>query len=206
MAMRNDKRQQIMKAAERLFANRRFHELTLDMVAEAAKVGKGTIYRYFRDKDDLFYQTATSGFENMCRLLEADTAKQGDFRSRLLDACIKVTDFFAHHRQLFRIMQDEEGRIIWSNSKLRERWMAEREKLVAAVAGILKEGAEGGHIRTDVPADVLAVYLLGMLRTRSFDLPAVSPDSMRLEILLDVFTTGASASVFTGDNDKGMNL
>jgi len=200
--MRSDKRQQIMKAAERLFANRRFHELTLDMVAEAAKVGKGTIYRYFKDKDDLFYQTATSGFEDLHALLRADVPSDWDFRDRLLDACVKITDFFARHRQLFRIMQDEEGRLIWGTSKLRERWMAEREKLVAAVAGILRRGAADGWIRKDIPSDVLAVYLLGMLRTRGFDLADAPSEDRRLEVLLDVFTAGASQPASARNHKK----
>ena len=38
------KERRIMEAAERLFTSRRFHEITLEEVAQAAKVGKGTIY------------------------------------------------------------------------------------------------------------------------------------------------------------------
>ncbi|NJL30924.1 MAG: TetR/AcrR family transcriptional regulator, partial [Phycisphaerales bacterium] len=32
---------------------------------QAAGVGKGTIYRYFKDKDDLFFSTAAQGFEDL---------------------------------------------------------------------------------------------------------------------------------------------
>ena len=39
-----DKRAQILDAAEKLFKNKRYHEMTLDLVAKEAKVGKGTIY------------------------------------------------------------------------------------------------------------------------------------------------------------------
>ena len=67
---RQSKRDQIMKAAEHLFTNRRFHEITLDQVARAAGVGKGTIYLHFADKDDLFFQVATSGFTQLCEIIE----------------------------------------------------------------------------------------------------------------------------------------
>ena len=56
----SDKRQQIMQAAERLFLGKRFHEVTTDEVAREAHVGKGTIYRHFKTKDELFFETATT--------------------------------------------------------------------------------------------------------------------------------------------------
>jgi len=51
---------------EKLFTSRRFHKITVDDVAQAAQVGKGTIYRYFQNKDDLFSQTAPALFSGAC--------------------------------------------------------------------------------------------------------------------------------------------
>ncbi len=69
-----DKRQQIMLAAERLFLGRPFHEVTTDQVAHEAHVGKGTIYRYFKSKDDLFFETAHRGFDELCELLHREVS------------------------------------------------------------------------------------------------------------------------------------
>ena len=74
-----DKRIAIMRAAERLFHNRRFHEVTLEEVAEAAQVGKGTIYRYFADKDDLFFQVAFTRRGTTVRII---SARRGNKRER----------------------------------------------------------------------------------------------------------------------------
>ena len=51
---KENKRELILNALEELLPGRRFHEITLDEVAKAAQVGKGTIYLYFQDKDALF--------------------------------------------------------------------------------------------------------------------------------------------------------
>ena len=56
MAAAKDKRQAILKALEKVLQKRQFDEVTVDMVAETAGVGKGTVYRYFEDKQDLFLQ------------------------------------------------------------------------------------------------------------------------------------------------------
>jgi len=42
--MNPDKKQRIMQAAEQLFRNRRFHEITLDEIAREPDVGKGTVF------------------------------------------------------------------------------------------------------------------------------------------------------------------
>ena len=187
----NDKRQEIMGAAERLFSDRRFHEVTLDEIAQTAKVGKGTIYRFFSSKDDLFFQTATSGFDDLCQVIEKNVRPQVDFAGQLLAACEEITQFFYRRRQMFRMMQMEEGRVIWSQGSLWNLWMSRREKLLKALARILERGAAENKIRRDVPATVLADFLLGMLRTRARYLVEVEESIKRPEMLLNIFLFGA---------------
>jgi TetR/AcrR family transcriptional regulator, fatty acid metabolism regulator protein len=174
-----DKRQRIMQAAEKLFASRRFHEITTDDVAHEAKVGKGTIYRYFRDKDDLFFETANSGFDELCDLLRDHVSKKDGFAQQLLQACVQISQFFQRRRELFEMMQTEDGRMSFCAAPLRDRWLEKRKRLVDVLSSILSGGVREGVIRPDVPADVLANFLLGMLRTRARDLRDY-PESVRL--------------------------
>ena len=50
-----DKELAILEAASRVFAQRPFHEVLIDDIAADAGIGKGTIYRYFETKDDLYF-------------------------------------------------------------------------------------------------------------------------------------------------------
>jgi AcrR family transcriptional regulator len=188
---RRDRRREIMRAAERLFTSRRYHEITTDDIAQAAKAGKGTIYRYFEDKEDLFFQTATSGFDELCDLLREKVPGDAPFGKQLRRACAEVARFFEQRRELFRMMQAEDGRMRWCGKSLRERWLARRTTLVAAVGQILRAGIREGEVRSDVPTEVLANLLLGMLRTRARDL-AHLPEAMRRdEVIVDLFCHGA---------------
>lgn len=191
MASSGSKRaEQIMRAAEALFENRRFHEITLDEVAALAHVGKGTIYRYFENKDDLFFQTATSGFDDLCNRIEQGMPDDPSFEARLLAACTQVTAFFRERRRLFRLMDAEQGRVEPGQPELSELWQRKRQRMVAAVATILDQGRECGRVRQDLPSDVMATYLLGMLRTRARDLTHAPEQHQRLEVVLDVFLNG----------------
>ena len=62
---KENKRILILEALEKLLPGRRFHEITLDEVAKAAGVGKGTIYLYFKDKDALFAELVCYQLEKL---------------------------------------------------------------------------------------------------------------------------------------------
>ncbi len=190
---KSDKRRQIIKAAESFFTSRRLHEITLDEVAQQAGVGKGTIYRYFKNKEDLFLQTVTSGLDELCDLLKKRVPDEAPFDEQLLSACVAISGFFATRKQLFRLMQAEEERMQWCRGRARESWSEHRERLLAALAEIVALGAREGHLRSDVGPEVLAVFLLGMLRTRARSLDEAPEAIKRHELLLDLFMRGACA-------------
>jgi AcrR family transcriptional regulator len=195
MTAGNDKRKHMMRVVEKLASDRRFHEITLDEIAEAAKVGKGTIYHYFKDKDDLFFQVATNGFDELCELLKQKVGNDSVFSERLSSACKEISRFFDGRRQLLQIMQSQAGRVCWHGGRIRQQWLGKRKMLINAVAEIISAGIKQGAIRTDVPAEVLASFLLGILRTRARDLYGTSESERSYKLLVDLFLNGASVTV-----------
>ena len=189
--MKRDKPAQIMKTAERLFTSRRFHEITMAEIAEKAGVGKGTIYRYFKNKEDLFLEVALAGFDSLCDVVRTSASEQDNFEAQLLKVCIKITRFFRDRRQLFHMMQSEERRMLWRKGKMRELLMERRRRLVTGVAGVLQHGKEQGMIRSDIPLEVLAALLLSMLRTRAHEMKSYPEILRRHEVIVDFFCHGA---------------
>ena len=189
--MSADKKQRIMQAAERMFKARQLHEITLDEVAREADVGKGTIYLYFTDKQDLFFQTAVAGFEEMCAMLRGNVNGQAPFRDELLTVCLKISEFFRHRRPLFRMIMAEGERAMGRGGSLRQRWLKRRKTMTQTVAAIVARGAAAGEVRRDIPAEVMTEYLLGMLRTRVTELED-TPESWRTHAaLVDLFVNGS---------------
>ena len=79
-----DKKSKILQAATKLFSNLNFHDITLDQIAGEAEVGKGTIYNYFKNKNELFCQCILHDFE----IFEAKSLKiiesESKFEQKLL--------------------------------------------------------------------------------------------------------------------------
>ena len=190
--MTSDKKQRIMQAAERLFRTHRVDEITLDEVALKADVGKGTIYLYFSDKEDLIFQAAVAGFDEMCQLIRRNAAGGGAFRERLLRTCEDIVAYFQARRPLFRIILSECERATESGKGgLRQRWRKRRKPMREAVAEIIAQGMASGEVRADMPADIVAEYLLGMLRTRSWELEDWPEAQRSHTTAVDLFLTGA---------------
>ena len=185
-----DKKQRIMVATERLFKTRQFHEITLDEVAKQAEVGKGTLYLYFADKNDLFFQTAVAGFDDMCKLLRRDCVTGGSVQEELQQACETISAFFQNRRPLFRMMLAEGERALGKGGGLRQRWNQHRKKMTQAVAEIIARGVQRRQLRDDIEPKVLAEYFLGMLRTRSNELQELPAWPGSRQALVDLFVNG----------------
>lgn len=183
-----------MQAAELLLHTRRVDEVTLDEIARQADVGKGTIYLYFADKEDLIFQAAMAGFEEMCACLRSDAAQPGALRERLLQLCGTITSFFEARRALFRIILSEGQRAVeQGGSGLWQRWRDRRKAMTEAVQILLDQGRTAGEIRADMSAEILAEYLLGMLRTRAWEFEDRPEEESSLASLVELFLKGSAS-------------
>src|SRR5919201_2936424 len=87
---RNDKRARILDAAVKVFAERGYFSSTVAEIARAAGVADGTIYLYFKSKDDLLLRLFE---EKMTQLLAAAKAALGEER----DAPSRLKRFIQLH-------------------------------------------------------------------------------------------------------------
>lgn len=74
----DNKRQQILEATEKLIVTQGLHALSMQQVAKEAGVAAGTIYRYFKDKDDLIIQLRNASLETFAKEMLAGFDKGTD--------------------------------------------------------------------------------------------------------------------------------
>ncbi len=162
--MNLEKRRTIIVAAEALFSRCRFHEITMEAVAREAGVGKGTLYRYFADKEALYFEVALAGHEALCQRVEAEASRAGCFREKLTRVSAALAVFFRRRHRAWSLMQVEERRQLMGQGRLREAWCQRQARLRQALVGVFEDGLAAGEVRSDVPLAFLAGALLGLLR------------------------------------------
>jgi AcrR family transcriptional regulator len=139
------KRDSILEAALTEFSARGFAAARLDDVARRAGVAKGTIYLYFRDKDDLFQELVRSALTPVIGSIEA--LHNADMpAAELAD---RITELFVseiletRRKDIIRLMIAEGRRF----PKLAEFYYREvLSRIFAAMRSFLQRGAERGDI------------------------------------------------------------
>ena len=66
-----ERRERVVAAAAQLFSEKRFDEVLMEEIAHQAQVGKGTLYTYFSDKEELYFAVV---FEGICDFTRARVA------------------------------------------------------------------------------------------------------------------------------------
>jgi len=157
----SSKRERIIEAGLKLFANESYQAVTMDRVAEAASVAKGTLYLYFQSKEDLYLGILTDGMESMTRNYQASVDPRADVKVRLRRAITLSIEFYDQRRDLLRLMMTEEPRMPEARNRLREEW---RDRGVRFFNSLIEEGVQSGAFRA-VDARLATFAILGSIRS-----------------------------------------
>ena len=103
-----DKELAILEAASRVFAQRPFHEVLIDDIASDAGIGKGTIYRYFETKDDLYFNAVLHVLDTLTAALDASLRDDMTAARRLEAIATVILSHFWNRRKMIEFFQREE--------------------------------------------------------------------------------------------------
>ncbi len=157
----------ILQTARKAFAENAFHEVLMDDVAREAGVGKGTIYRYFPDKESLYFAVIFNDVEDLKRQIQSTLPAQGNAEDAIRELIATLLTFFSQNRFFFRLMNIEDSKVEGGSNPNRRRWHQERSQLIDAVAQMLERARDTDalhvvHPRTD--AQVLFGTVRSVLR------------------------------------------
>jgi AcrR family transcriptional regulator len=160
------KRQLIVATAARMFATLPYHKVRLDDIAAAAHIGKGTLYIYFDNKEDLYFSLIYDGFERLVDGLNAQLDETAPAAEPLpaLDALRRIIDelvaFAFAHPHFFELMRSA-GEV----KRLAEgEWSRKRQEFIDLVGRTIRRGVREGTLHDPNP-DMTAVCLGGMVRS-----------------------------------------
>lgn len=190
------KKQKIVSAAISVFAHRGFANTKMADIAVAAGIGKGTIYEYFKSKDEIFkyaYQEFMNGLE---KKIATSVFKITDPVEKLRALFLAWADILSgEHQHIMTIMIDFWAEAIRekADDKIKiinmEKIYSDYRKICKA---ILDEGIQQGKIRkvnTYLTASILLGAMDGIMLQWILD-PNVFKIRDAIECLLDEFLTG----------------
>jgi AcrR family transcriptional regulator len=152
-------RNTILRAAEAIFARRDYHEVQMDDVVEACGVGKGTLYRYFPSKQDLYFAVMFDGIGQLRLELEAAVAKDEPPARKVRRIVHRTLAYFWDRRFFFSLIHRSEHK---PDREVRE-WFRHREALSQVIQETLEAAMAAGQARR-VDARIASEMLLGMMR------------------------------------------
>jgi AcrR family transcriptional regulator len=156
---RAKKRGQILEAASRVFAARVYHLVTMEEIARVARMGKGTLYRYFPSKEDLYLAIVDDAFGLLIDRLEVERAAPMPPATVLCRMIEAIVETFARHLPSFRIIQGVEARLLLRKKQvIRTR----RVHIARLLAEVIDRGVEAGAFRK-VDRVLAPSMLIGMV-------------------------------------------
>ncbi|HZT82475.1 MAG TPA: helix-turn-helix domain-containing protein [Gemmataceae bacterium] len=182
-----DQAERILSAATRLFGTHRFHEVRMEDIAAEAEVGKGTLYRYFADKEELYRAMLGRSSARFMRRMEGIVAGEGTARQRLEALVGAVLEEFDAEPHLLDLIQRAE---VMAASGAAFPWQQPRERMPELVRRLFEEAADEGTFEVRDP-DVAVWLLLGGLRGLIRFGKRPRPDDLPRH-LVDTFLDGAA--------------
>jgi len=145
----------------RVIARKGMSAATMQDIAEEAGVAKGTIYLYFRDRDELVEKTFETAIGELHQRVDAALALTVPFEEKLRGVISAQIGFFRENAEFFRLymsLRMPEGNPAQQRRQKRHcqpQYMAR----VKAFADVLNQAMESGEVRKSDPYR-LALFLI----------------------------------------------
>jgi TetR/AcrR family fatty acid metabolism transcriptional regulator len=191
---RNGKSELILRAAAKAFAQFGYFNAKVSDVARAAGIADGTVYLYFKNKDDLLtsiFSWAMGEFLNRARV---DLAELKEVREKLRRFANLHFSLLEQERDIAIVFQIELRQSTKFMEEFSTTYLAEYLQMLRE---IIEEGQKDGSFRKGINSKLMAKLLFGMLDEMATNW-VLSHGNHSLtamaEPVLDIFFNGVTAS------------
>jgi len=183
------RREEILRTATELFAEHGFSDAMTQELADRLGVGKGTIYRYFPSKRELFLAAADRVMRTLSAHVEANVAGIEDGLERIARGVLAFLTFFADRPEYVELLIQERAQF---KDRTRPTYIEHRQVHGQRWRKLYAELTGEGRLR-EIPAqqvsDVIGNLIYGTMFTNYFAGPA-KPVAQQARDILDVVFRG----------------
>ena len=160
MSKKTARKESILQAAIEVFSKGSFRSSSISEIAKRANVAEGTIYQYFKNKEDLFFSIPIQKTVEFTE--EFDLHLQG-----ITGTFNKIRKFIWYYLYFFKTNPGY-GRILMLEMRVSRSFVKTKtynflKKSTKRILEIIREGQQDGTIRKDVNIYILRQLILGIL-------------------------------------------
>ena len=158
---KEQRREEILHAATKVFFEKGLSASTMDDIAERAELSKGTLYLYYHSKEDLYLAVMNVGIDILNKMFVTALAQASDTIDGLRRLCETYFAFFRDHRQYFRMFHFFQNLQFHKqvSPDMLEICRVNNQRIWSTVIDLLRRGVQEGLLRTDVEPTEMAVML-----------------------------------------------
>lgn len=155
---KQQRREEIVQAAEKVFFSTGLEHATMDEIAAEAELSKGTLYLYFRSKEDLHFEVARRAIALLSSHTASAVESAGNAIEKLEQMGRATIAFMRSHPRhmmaIISIMGTESGSL--ELTSLDVQGIVYGESSVGMLMKVVEEGIREKLIRSDIPAALIA--------------------------------------------------
>ncbi len=153
-------RQSILESATHVFAKTGFYKAKAIEIARRANIAVGTIYNYFKNKDEILISIFNERIGQLSALLKEELKKIDDPDDKLMAILESTIQTLENDRGLAEVVTIE---LRQSSKFFSSTAMSSVIEFLDIITGIIEEGQGKGLYRKDIDARVVALVVLGSL-------------------------------------------
>ena len=174
---------QILSAAQTIFAHNGYRRTKIDDITEHLSIGKGTIYRYFKDKKSLFLAVYEHGMRHLQMTMRENVDPIENPQKKVSAAISTFFSFFDQHRELIEIQMQVRSEF---KEDYRRVSLALYADYIVRIQDNLRNGIKMGFFRdldVEKTAETISATLHGVLQ--SFYIREFSSEGQQKQSLTD---------------------
>jgi TetR/AcrR family fatty acid metabolism transcriptional regulator len=195
MPTKDDKRKRILKAAVKVFAQKGFYNSKVSEIAKYAGVADGTIYLYFKNKDEILISIFEEEMGNFIGSVNHELGAESNAIEKIKRFIHAHLRFVKKNPKLAQVLQLE---LRQSNKFIKEYTGSKLKEYLNLIGDLIEEGQNQGVIRRDIHAGLAKRILFGALDEIATHWVLLKNDKYDLEQsanqVSDIFIRGVSVS------------
>lgn len=188
----------ICEAATGIIIECGIENVRMDKVAEAAGIAKGTIYNYFKDKNQLLVTIAKTVFDPIFQKISKIADSNSEALYKLQEIARILLESFSRHKKLFALLHE---------AKVNNKPLEKRNQLIFIVKKIIEPAINNGQFRASHPLVVTEIFL-GMVMSINISKITTGverPVQEDLDIVMSIFTKGIQQNLTENKDAKNEN-